>query len=249
MDDQDDLVEPLHVLCVLGTGMDFDVVEAAARAFGGPFFSLDRESSEHEHDPRMPDAFEACLAQLTFTDDDWTAVEEHDSVAYVLAKGGQEDASFISERMLAVAAELFERCGATAIKSESSGLAHGRETWLALAADAAEPDVLRQAWVKRPIYSGEVLHTCGMHLLGVPDVELEAEGLLDENRLGEWVELIDGLAGYLLTEPRAAEIRDGEGFRLTEDSPRWLLRQQSCDRYDDEDIFFNPYGYWRLTPA
>ncbi|WP_010308677.1 hypothetical protein [Saccharopolyspora spinosa] len=249
MDDQEDLVEPLHVLCVLGTGMNFDAVERVAGAVGGPQFSLDREFSVQEHDPRMPDAFEACLAGLTFTDADWDAVDEHDSVAYVLAKGGQEHAPYISERMLAVVAELFERLGATAIKSESSGLAHSRETWLALAEDAAKPDALRRAWVKRPIHSGDVLHSCGMHLLGVPDVELETEGLLDESRLGEWVELIDGLAGYLLTEPRAAEIRDGEGFRLAEDAPRWLLHQHACDRYDDEDIFFNPYGYWRLTPA
>lgn len=242
-------MEPLHVLCVLGSGMDFAAIEHVVGALGGPLFTLDREASEHEHDPRMPVAFKACLAGLTFTDADWDAVDHHDSVAYVLAKGGQEHASYISERMLAVAAELFERWGATAIKSESSGLAHGRETWLALAEDAAEPETLRRAWVKRPIHGDDVLYTCGMHLLGVPDVELEAEGLLDEDRLGEWVELIDGLAGYLLSEPRAAEIRDGEGFRLAEDAPRWLLRQHTCDRYDDEDIFFNPYGYWRLTPA
>ncbi|MGW3469431.1 hypothetical protein ACWDKQ_13385 [Saccharopolyspora sp. NPDC000995] len=58
----------------------------------GPQFSLDREFSVQEHDPRMPDAFDARLAGLTFTDADWDAVDEHDSVAYVLAKGGQEHA-------------------------------------------------------------------------------------------------------------------------------------------------------------
>ncbi|MER6993690.1 hypothetical protein ABT337_30815 [Saccharopolyspora hirsuta] len=249
MDDQQTSVQPLHVLCVLGSGMDLDGVELAVRAIGGPFFSLDRDESRAEHDPRMPDAFAACLAELTFTDADWDAVADHDSVAYVLAKGGQEHAEHISERMLAVTAELFERWGATAVKSESSALAHSRDTWLALADAADAPEALRQAWVKRPILDEDVLYTCGMHLLGAPDVELQADGLLDVNRQGEWVELIDGLTGYLHTEARAAQIRDGEGFRLAEDAPRWVLRQQTCDRYPDDDIFFNPYGYWRLTPA
>ncbi|MGP4019382.1 hypothetical protein [Saccharopolyspora sp. 5N708] len=249
MNDQGDLVEPLHVLCVVGSGLDFEVVEKVVRAVGGPHFTLDREFSEQEHDPRMPQAFEASLAGLSFTDADWDAVDDHDSVAYVLAQAGREHASYTSERMLVVAAELFEHAGAMAIKSESCGLAHGRDTWLALAADAEDPEALRRAWVKRPINGGDLLYSCGMHLLGSPDVELAAEGLLDPDRVDEWVELIDGLANYLLTEPRAAAIRDGEGFRLAEDAPRWLLRQQSCDRYDDDDIFFNPYGYWRLTPA
>ncbi|MFB9570407.1 hypothetical protein [Saccharopolyspora hordei] len=250
MDDQDGAVQPLHVLCVLGSGMDPDLVESAVRAIGGPFFALDRDEFSAEHDPRMPGAFEASVADLSFTEADWEAVAEHDSVAYVLAKGvHREHAAHISERMLAVVAELFERCGATAVKCESSGLAHGRETWLTLAAAADEPVALRQAWVKRPIVDGDVLHTCGMHLLGAPDVELAPGGERDVDRLGEWVELIDGLTGYLLTEARAAEIRDGEGFRLAEDAPRWVLRQQSCERYPDDDIFFNPYGYWRLTPA
>ncbi|MER7015569.1 hypothetical protein ABT324_29395 [Saccharopolyspora sp. NPDC000359] len=249
MDDQQSSVQPLHVLCVLGSGMDLDGVEAAVRAVGGPFFWLDRDESSTEHDPRMPKAFEACLAELTFTDADWEAVAEHDSVAYVLAQGGQDDAVHISERMLAVTAELFDRWGATAVKSESSALAHSRDAWLALAADADAPQSLRQAWVKRPILDDDVLFTCGMHLLGAPDVELQADGLTDMNRQGEWVELIDGLTGYLHTEARAAHIRDGEGFRLAEDAQRWILNQQPCDRYPDDDIFFNPYGYWRLTPA
>ena len=80
--------------------------------------------------------------------------------------------------------------------------------------------------MKRPISTGTVLYRCGMHLLGAPDVEVEA-GPLDEA-----IALIDSLAGYLLTEERARQIGDGEGFRLDRDAPRWI---------------FNPYGYWRLT--
>jgi hypothetical protein len=105
--------------------------------------------------------------------------------------------------------------------------------------------ILYQAWVKRPISSGPLLYSCGMHLLAAPDVEVDRGEREDD--LDNWVELIDGLGLYLLTERRALEIRDGEGFRLAEDAPRWILRQRLCYRYEEDDFFFNPYGYWRLT--
>ncbi|MBB5776008.1 hypothetical protein [Nonomuraea jabiensis] len=39
--------------------------------------------------------------------------------------------------------------------------------------DEALADVLVSAWVKRPIHDGQVLYSCGMHLLGAPEVEIE----------------------------------------------------------------------------
>jgi len=59
---------------------------------------------------------------------------------------------------------------------------------------------------------------------------------------------MDALALYLLAELPADGIRDGEGFRLTAEGSRRVLRHTACQRYDADDLFFNPYGYWRLTP-
>jgi hypothetical protein len=248
----DDVIRPRHVLCVVGEGLDFDVVGKVVAVVGGVGFSLDDEYSQHEPDDRMTTSFRACLCNATFTDDDWAAVAAHDSVAYVLSPPlTPETSSDVAGRMLAVTAALL-RAGATAAKNESSGLTHGRDRWLAIADGAAgqnDPDVntgiLYQAWVKRPIASGPLLYSCGMHLLAAPDVEVDRGDREDD--LDNWVELIDGLGLYLLTERRALRIRDGEGFRLTAEGPRWLLRQRLCNRYEDDDFFFNPYGYWRLT--
>lgn len=126
-------VIPRHVLCVLGSGSGFGLaeMERIAGAFGG--FVLDREYSQDEPDPRMPEAFEASMAGVPFGEADRDAVASHDTV------------------------------------------------------------------------------------------------------------------GYLLADPRAQEIEDGAGFRLTEDAPRHVLRTGDCDRYDEDDLFFNPYGYIRLT--
>lgn len=245
-------VSPRHVLCVLASGLGLADIERVAAGFGG--FVLDREFSEAEPDSRMTEAFEASMAAASFDDADWAAVESHDTVGYVLsAPMMRELAADTSRRLLAATAALLGS-GATAAKNESSGIAHGRDRWLALAERAADAkdedlaDALITAWVKRPIFDGQVLYSCGMHLLGAPEVEIEVdEEQLTAEELPDLVAHLDTLAIYLLTDPRAKEIEDGAGFRMTEDGPRWLLRTGTCDRYDDDDLFFNPYGYVRLT--
>lgn len=104
--------------------------------------------------------------------------------------------------------------------------------------------------MKRPIYDGEVLYSCGMHLLGAPEVEIEAdEDQLTEDGLPRLLAHLDTLAIYLLTDPRADEIEDGAGLPDDRGLPLWSLRTGTCDRYDEDDLFFNPYGYVRLTPS
>ncbi|MEU7749168.1 hypothetical protein [Nonomuraea sp. NPDC049158] len=261
---------PRHVLCVLGSGLALSEMERIASGFGG--FVLDREYSEAEPDPRMPEAFKASMAAASFDEADWAAVESHDTVGYLLSAPMMRELAFdTSRRLLAVTAALL-RAGATAVKNESSGITHGRDRWLALADQAADmtdesladvtgegqADVtdeglagaLVAAWVKRPLYDGQVLYSCGMHLLGAPEVEIEVGAEPPaKDELPELVAHLDTLAIYLLTDPRAAEIEDGAGFRMTEDAPRWSLRTGACDGYDEDDLFFNPYGYVRLTHA
>ncbi|GAA3112398.1 hypothetical protein [Streptosporangium carneum] len=276
-------VLPRHALCALGSGLDLRTVEEVVARAGGPGFVVDRDAFLSVHDPRMSRAFAACLTDGSFAESDEEAVRRHDSVVYVLSPpmpqhlgfnprrhvmigeehgyklpgGAWSEVLDISRRTLAVAGALL-RSGATAVKTESSGLTHGRDRWLFLADRAAEATdwmelavVLFDAWVKRPISSANLLRSCGMHLLGAPDVELEADWP-DPRRpsgrqIGDAVELMDNLALYLLTEDRALMIFDGEGFRLSADGPRWVLRRHPCDD-DEESFFYNPYGYWRLTP-
>lgn len=245
-------VTPRHVLCVLGSGLRLADMERIAAGFGG--FVLDREYSEAAPDPRMSGAFEACMAAASFDEADWEAVESHDTVGYLLSAPMMRDlAADTSRRLLAATAALL-RAGAAAVKNESSGITHGRDRWLTLsdqASDAKDEDLaaaLTAAWVKRPIYDSGVLYSCGMHLLGAPEVEIEvAEEQLTRDGVSELVTHLDALAIYLLTDPRAQEIEDGAGFRLTEDAPRHILRTGPCTRYDEDDLFFNPYGYIRLT--
>ncbi|MFI0453848.1 hypothetical protein [Actinomadura sp. 6N118] len=236
------MVTPRHVICVLGSGLDLDAVESIAAEAG---FEFDHEYSEAEPDPRMPEAFRASAAEASFTDADWEAVESHDTVAYILSRPILPGMGpLVSELLLALTAKLL-RAGATAVKNESNGLTHGRDRWLEIADDLAVADdkavPLYFAWVKRPIVDGSLHFSCGMHLLSQPDVEVVGA------EPDEAAELIDALALYMLTEERGRQLSDGEGFRVHEDAPRWILSQHPCDRYEDDDFFFNPHGYWRLT--
>ncbi|MEY9854573.1 hypothetical protein ABH935_000170 [Catenulispora sp. GAS73] len=246
-------VLPRHVLCVLGSGLELSEIERIA---GADRFTLDWEYSQTEPDPQMPQAFQACtMNAVSFDEKDQLAVESHDTVGYLLSPPMPREQALAISRGLLVAAGDLLRAGATAVKNESSGIAHGRTRWLALAdraAGAEDLDVLAgalvEAWVQRPIADDGVLYTCGMHLLGAPDVEIEASA--QERAGGEVADLaglLDVLAYYLLTDPRAKEVEDGAGFRMSEDSPRWVLRTGACERYESDDFFFNPYGYVRLT--
>ncbi|MBB2914395.1 hypothetical protein FHS43_005707 [Streptosporangium becharense] len=276
-------VMPRHVLCVLGSGLEVEAVEKVVADVAGPgFVVVNQEHHQRGFDPRMPRSFESCLVDDSFTDSDWKAVREHDSVVYVLSPPMRQHNAFdihrnvivgmgdgvfeelwddvfdVSRRTLAVTAALL-RSGATAVKNDSSGLTHGRDHWLALAdVMAGEPDrvklavTLFSAWVKRPLGDGNTVESCGMHLLGAPDVAVDLGRDTSEpmpaELLESGVELIDQMALYLLVEQRAREMMDGEGFRLAPDAQRWVLERHPCRSYEEDDFFHNPYGVWLLTP-
>lgn len=244
-------VRPRHVVCLLGTWQDFDAVETIVKAHA-PGFVFDDEYSASAPDPRMKRAFEVSADRVTpsFGDDDRRAIAEHRAVVYVLSPHLEPaTAAGTSASMLALVGKLIA-AGATAVKSESAGIAHGLGRWKALAAAATSEDVyerataLTEAWVRRPLEDDarELFYSCGMHLLGEPDVEVPSS-----MNPGEAITWIDALAMYLVAEKPEGGLRDGEGFRPTEDHPRRVLRHLECERYEEDDFFHNPYGYWNLA--
>lgn len=244
-------VRPRHVVCLLGRFESFDALERVVHDVGGPGFSLDREYSMLEPDDRMGRAFEvsADRTQPSVLEADWDAIAAHRAVAYVLSAPMERvTARATSARMLDVVAAAFE-VGVTAVKGESSGIAHGRARWIELASKCHSSDpgeaalASLDAWVRRPIVSGSICYSCGMHLLGEPDVEIGRE--LDEHEILSWM---DALAAYVLAEKPLGGVGDGHTFRRVENDPRRRLTAHPCTRYEDDDFFFNPYGYLRIEP-
>jgi hypothetical protein len=183
--------------------------------------------------------------------EDRAAIMGHRAVVYLISpRLPAPEAQQRSVQALALIQALFDG-GATAIKGESSGIAHGAARWRQLARRAAtaaatgdpleRASTLYAAWVRRPIRDGALLYSCGMHLLGEHDLELgPGEQLTDD--LG-WMDL---LALYLLAENPGRGLGDGEDFRKRPQGERRILRLRTCERYQPEDFSFNPYGYWQL---
>jgi hypothetical protein len=248
-------VIPRHVICVLGNWPALDEVDAIIRKGGFSGFELDREFSELSPDDRMMDSFDASYDRVapSMTDEDWDAVRSHRAVAYVISPPiRKQHGADISGRALLLTAALL-RGGAVAAKGEGSGIAHGRACWLELAKKfararelgdtLAEGANLYQAWVRRPLFHDDegVYYSCGMHLLGKRDFEIEAS--LDVADAVEWMDLL-GL--YLVGDQPTRKLKDGEGFRHYDQDPRRVMRFLPCERYENDEFMFNPYGYIRL---
>jgi hypothetical protein len=81
-----------------------------------------------------------------------------------------------------------------------------------------------------------------MHLLGLPDTEISSA--LPPLEAAEW---IDTMHLYLVAEQPTRPVFDGQGFRMANDGPRKIIRHTPCHRCEQDDFFFNPYGYYRLA--
>ncbi len=248
-------IQPRHVICVLGQWNDFSSVKSVVDSVS-PGFTLDLEYSQLEPDKRMKEAFKASLDRnkVTVQDADWRTIDSHSAVAYVLSRPIRKaDSESISATALLLVAELLKN-GGVAAKSESAGLAHGRNHWLELArqyrqaikdGDAhAASATLYQAWVQRAIFDEDTssLYSVGMHLLGHRDVEID-----DDLEVPEAVKWIDLMGLYLVADKPKRPLRNGEGFRLCNSGPRRIIELDDCERYAEDDFFFNPYGYVRLV--
>lgn len=230
-------IRPRIVLCILHD--DPEKVREICGQF--PSFEFDNEYSKCGHDKRMRSSFEISWDRVrpSGTDEDKRLVEEHRDVAYVLSR------SLDPEISVSVALEGLDlikaafASGARAAKCDSSGIAHGRERWLEFASKRTSMDAYF-AYVRRPISSDATMYSCGMHLLGLPDVEVIG--------LSGWdaAMTMDSFAGYLVTEGGGKKMKSGHTFSCSDDDPVLRISTEECKRYELDDFFYNPYGYWRL---
>jgi hypothetical protein len=242
---------------VLGQWDDFSSVQSIVDSVS-PEFSLDLEYSQLEQDSRMKAAFKASLDHNhpTIHGAEWRTIDSHSAVAYILSPPIEKaESESISATALLLVAELLNK-GGVAAKSESAGLAHGRERWLELASqyrkgirdgDAHSASAaLYRAWVQRAIHDEDTnsLYSVGMHLLGCRDVEVD-DGL----EVSDAVKWIDLMGLYLVADKPNRTLREGEGFRLSDSGPRRIIELDNCHRYAEDDFFFNPYGYIRLVES
>ncbi len=222
-----------YILCFLGPEGWLPTAESRVRAFGHGF-TIDQEFSLTHSDDRMPESFAASWDRVppSWGDADVDAIWAHGSVVYVLSPELQQDTSLATgARALQLVDALFED-GALCCKCDSAGVAHGAKRWRTLASRLRDADrrksseVIYRAFVRRPLSDEGIRYSCGMHLLGYPDIE--------------YVGGRGDLAATALIDSTVKAVLDGDAGGL---------QPLPCDRYEGDFFFFNPYGYLRVDES
>lgn len=241
-------VKPRHVLCFLGKDDSLlQPPKAVARTIADFNFEIDRTYSQAKPDPHLERSFGVCWDRVfpnAWSAADEAAVANHKSVLYVLSPPmDQQKTVAYSAAALRIVEEMIE-AGATAVKGESAGVAHGLARWRSLADQArtgaktseglgmtlALAKACRLAFAKRPLGGDRYYETVGYHLLGLPEVYVA------KSRGNEWsaVMLMEEIANAMAERGIDATLRDR---KLT------LSREQD---YAEDDFKFNPYGIIRI---
>jgi hypothetical protein len=234
--------KPRHVLCLLGRkGNRKRLAEAARQAIDdfAAGFSVDHTYSREGPDGRMSRSFGVSWDRVepnAWTPADEEAVENHGSVLYVLGPPMTQDAAVgVSATALRLIERLIE-AGATAVKGESAGVAHGLARWRQLdlqARSAAKSDdhlalgrACRIAFAKRPLSSEKFLESVGFHLVGLPEVYVART----HGSARAAVAAMDAVADELKQRDLKDVLRDRRATLSFESD------------YKPGDFKFNPYG-------
>ncbi|MCS7061416.1 MAG: DUF4261 domain-containing protein [Anaerolineae bacterium] len=187
-----------------------------------------------EHDAELRDSFARSSRLLSA--DDLEAIARHRSAVYLIGEGGSVDAA----RSMMGLAEALLWAGGLAVKVETSGLAHRAKDWLQHAARReTHIGALLIAYVALVAGKTEV-YSCGMHNLGFPDAVLS--GALAPQHAAQ---LLKDFLLHVLHERPA--LRDGQIFSVVGEAERFVLSHEPCRLFASDDLFFNPFGMWRLT--
>lgn len=221
-------------------------------------------------DDRLAESFRSADSptQPSLTDQDIELIDEHTSVLYFLSKNlTARESAECAAKFMRIGNRLME-AGGVGIKCESSGLAHSRRRWMELStrlerglAAGADSDQevdywlgLFLAYVQLPIRFGDDLYSCGMHLLGKPDLvattaqvkEAMTYTKSEASPVHELIRLFDEFALYILSECKEGMFGAGHTFSADAEAPKFSVLWEQCTDYEESDFFFNPFGRWRF---
>lgn len=228
------------VLCLPGTWGDREEFRAACGRAGlaaAGAFIVDTLSGAHlevdfqPRDERMREAF-AASSGGEVEGAELEAIGEHRSVVYLLGDGGDLEKL---RPMVQIAVRLLPY-GALGIKVESAGVSAPIERWMELSVRFDPFGLIRCFVVAATTEDGA--YSCGMHNLGLPDVEIagvppaEASKTLDQFNLYQLVE--------------HPSLKDGQTFAREQGARAFRLKKLACTRFPEDDPFHNPFGVWHL---
>ncbi|MFP7412697.1 DUF4261 domain-containing protein [Priestia filamentosa] len=194
------------------------------------FFEVDIS----EQNPYIAEAMEFG-GNRAFDPEEIDKIRKHKSIVYLISEGGSLER--IQSIMKAASAIL--SAGGIAVNIESSGKACTKEAWIAA---AKSKDMTRLfSIIIQMSQEEDTFYTTGMHCFGLRDVITSVE----EISAREVATLFRVFCLYNLDENPV--IHDGETFSLDPSSPIYLLKQENCMMFEEDDPFYNPYGVWNLV--
>jgi len=196
----------------------------------GEFFDVEIS----EFNPYVAEAFEIA-GNGSFDKEDIISLENHKSIVYIFGEGGSLEKVI---KIMEVASAVLH-AGGVAVNVESSGRARTKADWLEI---TMSKDITRifTVFVQMSL-ENNTFYTTGMQSFGYPDVITTSDTIT-----GIEVEtLFRVFCLYnLIGKPK---ITHGETFSLNTNSPIYIMNQEKCTMFDEDDPFYNPYGLWNLV--
>lgn len=235
------------ILCIPGTWTDRDdflrqvvTYEPKGRYMFAGMVLMDVEGKDHvplefcPADPNITAAFKIA-GQGRFSVDALERIAAHTSVVFLhfpLDLPGQR------ERLLKFTS-IIRDLGGIAVKVESCGIAHAWERWEELLSGN-----LFEVYCAGVVLVRDQEHyfSCGMHHFGLPECEVASS-----TPVAEAAELMNQFNFWQIHDKPT--VASGETFSLTATAPRFRLALGADTRSEEEHLFHNPHGIWRLTPA
>lgn len=193
------------------------------------FFEIDIS----DYNQYVAEAFEIA-GNGSFSKDDVNNLKKHNSIVYIISDGGTLENVL---RIMEVASAVLH-AGGIAVNVESSGRACTKKDWLDIT-NSKEITKVFTAFIQMS-RDNNIFYTTGMHSFGYPDVLTTTV----EMAAAEIEQLFKVFCIYSIIEK--PKINDGETFSLDLNSPIFLLKKEKCTMFEEDDLFFNPYGIWNL---
>lgn len=200
--------------------------------FEKPEVFFEVEISDYNH--YVAEAFEIA-GNESFTKEDINNLKKHKSIVYIIGEGGSLDKAM---KIMEVASAVLH-AGGIAVNVESSGRARTKNDWLDITSSKEITRVFT-AFIQMA-RENNIFYTTGMHNFGYRDVITLSEGITGN----EVEKLFKVFCLYNLIEN--PKMNDGETFSLDPNSPVYLLEQENCTMFEEDDPFYNPYGVWNLV--
>lgn len=235
---------PKTVICIPGIwNSRREIVTSIAKRSGGYLFAGDAlinpstgevyKVDLYHHDPVLVEAF-ANANSGSLTSAEMEQISVHRYAMYLVARGG----SVSKARSLMNATSAVLQSGGIAVKIESSGVAHSAAQWIELTLDPS-PKSLYSAFVVL-VTSDSEYYACGMHNLGLPDASVSME--LDSATAKKLLDCL--LLSTLEFDTPSANL---DCFTCVGVKGRFKAVLEPCVRFPSDDLFYNPYGNWRLV--